>query len=56
MLLLTGKGIYIFTLAGIFLRYFEYPAYVNYNNFDTVFTETRVKVDPHKLVGITIFA
>ena len=56
MILISGKGIFIFALAGIFLRYFCYKSYVKYNKYDTVFTETRVKVDPPKLVGITIFA
>ena len=49
MLLLTGKGVFISSLAGIFLGYFGYRTY------DTLFTETRVKVDPRKPLGITIF-
>ena len=56
MLLLTGKGVYISILACIFLGYFGYPSYVKYKNHDTVFTETRVKFDPQKPVGITIYA
>ena len=55
MLLLSGKVLFVFALAGIFLTYFGYPAYVKYQKHDTVFTETRVKVDPQKQVGITIF-
>ena len=56
MLLLAGKGVFILTLAGIFLGYFGYPSYVKYKKHDTVLTETRVEVDPLRQVGITIFA
>ena len=42
-------------LAFVFLTFFGYLSYVKYLNHDTVFTETRVKFDPHKPVGITIF-
>jgi hypothetical protein len=56
MILLTGKGVFISILAGIFLGYFGYPSYEKYQIQDTVFTETREKFDPRKPVGITIFA
>jgi hypothetical protein len=56
MLLLTGKGVFISILAGIFLGYFGYPAYVKYLKHGTVFTESREEFDPQKPVGITIFA
>ena len=56
MLLLTGKAVFIFILAGIFIGYFGYPAFVKYQKHDTVFTETREKFDSQKTVGITIFA
>ena len=56
MILLSGKCVFIFALAGIFLKYFGYQSYVKYEKHDTVFTETRVKIDPQKLVGITICA
>ena len=56
MLLLTGKGVFISILAGLILGYFGHPSYVKYKNHDTVFTETRVKFDPQKPVGITIYA
>ena len=51
MLLLTGKGVFISILAGIFLGYFGYPSYVKYQKHDTVFTESRVKFDPQKNSG-----
>ena len=53
MLLLTGKGIFISILAGIFLGYFGYPSYMKYQKHGTVFTETSEKFDPKKPVGIT---
>ena len=56
MLLLTGKGVFISILAGIFLGYFGYPSYLKYQNHDTIFAESRVKFDSLKPVGITIYA
>ena len=56
MLLLTGKGVFISVLAGIFLGYFGYPSFIKYQNYDTIVTEARVSFDPRKPVGITIFA
>ena len=44
MLLLTGKGVFISILAGLFLGYFGYPSYVKYTRYDTDFTETREKL------------
>ena len=56
MLLLTCKFVVIASLAAVFLTFFGHPSYVKFLNQDTVFTETQVKFDPRKPVGITIFA
>ena len=56
MLLHTCKFVVITSLSAVFLAFFGYPSYVKYLNQDTVFTESSVKFDPQKPVGITIFA
>eukprot|EP00091_Calanus_sinicus_P015086 TRINITY_DN32990_c0_g1_i1.p1 TRINITY_DN32990_c0_g1~~TRINITY_DN32990_c0_g1_i1.p1 ORF type:complete len:123 (-),score=22.43 TRINITY_DN32990_c0_g1_i1:130-498(-) len=55
MLLLTGKAVFISILVGIFFWYFGYPSYVKYQSHETIFTESRVKFDARKPVGITVF-
>jgi hypothetical protein len=56
MLFHSCKVVVIASLAAVFLLFFGYPSYVKYLNQDTVFTESSVKFDPQKPVGITIFA
>ena len=56
MILHICKFVVIASLAAVFLTFFGHPSYIKYQRQDTVFTETRVKFDPQKPVGITILA
>ena len=47
------KLIFITFLALIFIKFFGYPSYVKYRKNATVFTETKVTLDPQKLPAIT---
>ena len=40
----------------IFIVFFGYPSYVKFQKKATVFTETKVTLDPNKSPAITIFA
>ena len=57
MLLLTGKGIFVCSLAGIFLGYFGYPSYIKFQKQGTVFTVEEVEFDleNHKKPSIIEF-
>jgi hypothetical protein len=55
MLLHTCKCVVISSLAAVFFTFFGHPSYIKYLKQDTVFTETNVKYDPQKPVGIIIF-
>ena len=50
------KLIFIIFLAVIFIIFFGYPSYVKNRKNATVFTETKVTLDPNKSPAITILA